>query len=451
MTETLRPTLGRRDLTLMVVGNVVGSGIFLVPAAVLRQSGESVPVSALVWCVGGLLSLMGALSYAELGGMNPKAGGLYAYIREAFGAFPAFLYGWTLFFVIGSGTVATLAVAAAGQLTRFAPLTGPQRQLIAVGLIAVMAAINVKGTRESATVQNAATWIKIAAIVLMGTLLLAFGSWGGPGAEAAAAATATATAAATATPVTASGVGLAVIAVLWAYEGWQYVTFLAGDAKDPQRTIPFAIVAGTVALIALYLFSVSGYHAALGTARMAASERVAGDAVTAVLGPAAGTAVTLAIVVAMYSAAHAAVTSVPRVYFAMARDGVFFRQLADIHPRFGTPAVAIVSSSVWAAVLAATGTFEQLLTYVVFVGWIFYGLGAAAVIALRRSRPDAERPFRVPGYPVTPALFVLAACVIVGNTILEQPGQSLVGLGVVFLGVPAYLVWTRRRRRRAAH
>ncbi|MCE2943089.1 MAG: APC family permease [Gemmatimonadota bacterium] len=449
MTDNLRPTLGRRDLTLMLVGNVIGSGIFLVPASVLRQSGESVPVSVLVWCVGGLLSLMGALSYAELGGMNPRAGGLYAYIREAFGAFPAFLYGWTLFFVIGSGTVATLAVAAAGQLTHFAALTGPQRQVIAVALIVVMAAINVRGTRESAAVQNVTTWLKVLAILVMSGLLLLLGDGGGSAAATAPVAGAPVAGVPAGPAVTVSGVGLAVIAVLWAYEGWQYVTFLAGDAKDPQRTIPFALVAGTVTLIALYLLSVAGYHAALGTARMAASERVAGDAVTAVLGAGAGSAVTLAIVLAMYSAAHAGVTALPRVYFAMARDGVFFRRLSEIHPRFGTPAVAIVSSCAWAAVLAATGTFEQLLTYVVFIGWIFYGLGAAAVIALRRSRPAAERPFRVPGYPVTPALFVLAAAVIVGNTILEQPSRSLLGLCVVLLGLPAYAAWTRAARRAA--
>lgn len=434
MPNTLRRTLGRRDLALMVIGNVIGSGIFLVPAAVLRQSGASVPLSILIWCIGGLLSLMGALSYAELGGMNPRAGGLYAYIRDAFGQLPSFLLGWTLFCVVGSGTIAALSVATVDQLARFAPLSELERQLTAVALIVVMAVINVRGTRESATFQNITSMIKGLAILLMGTLLLVFGR-----SDVLPAAMASAPPA----PASLGSVGLAIIAVLWAYEGWHYVTFLAADAKDPQRTIPFALLTGTLALIALYLLAVLGYHAALGTAGMAASSYVASDAVTAVFGPAAGTAITVAIMVAMYSAAHGAVTALPRVYYAMARDGVFFRRLAELHPRFGTPAIAIVASCAWAAVLAASGSFEQLLTGVVFVGWIFYGLGAAAVIALRRSRPDAERPFRVPGYPVTPALFVLSAAAIVGNRMLEQPRQSLLGIGAVLLGVPAYLAWTR--------
>jgi len=244
--------------------------------------------------------------------------------------------------------------------------------------------------------------------------------------------------------ISVSGVGLSVIAVLWAYEGWQYVTFVAGEAKDPQRTIPRALITGNVILIVIYILANLAYASALGTARMAASDRVAGEAVAAVLGPTAGKAIALAIIISMYSAAHATVITVPRVYFSMAQDGLFFRKLSEVHPRFGTPAVAVVASCAWAAVLAMTGTFEQLLTYVVFIGWIFYALGAAAVIALRIKRPLAARPFRVPGYPITPALFVVAAAVIVGNTVFTQPLQAVIGLGVVMLGAPAYLIWKRR-------
>ncbi|MCC6317449.1 MAG: amino acid permease [Gemmatimonadaceae bacterium] len=433
---SLRRTLGVTDLTLLVIGNVIGSGIFIVPSSVLRESG-SVTAAALVWLLGGLLSLLGALSYGELASMEGGSGGLYGFIRDAFGRFPAFLYGWTLFFVIGAGTIATLAVAAAGYMGQFTTLSPVAQKAIAVGLIGLMCAINVRGMRESASVQNAATGIKVGAILVMSVILFALGDGGGEAA-------AVSGASAVSSGVSLSGVGLATISVLWAYEGWQYVTFTDAEAVDPQRSLPRAIALGTAALVAIYLVANFAYLAALGPARVAASERVAGDAVAAVLGPAAGRLIAVAIIVSMYSAAHATVITAPRVYYAMARDGVFFSALAREHPTFGTPALAIITSCVWAMVLAVTGTFEQLLTYVVFVGWVFYAVGAAAVIALRRSRPHAARPFRVPGYPVTPVLFVLAAAAIVGNTIVSQPGRAAVGVGMVLLGAPAYAMWRRR-------
>lgn len=433
MSGALKRTLGTTDLTLLVVGNVIGSGIFLVPSAVLRQSGESVSIAMTVWLVGGILSLMGALTYGELGAMDRSSGGLYSYIRDGFGRFPAFLYGWTLFFVIGTGTIATLAVAAANYMGQFATISPTQNKVIAATLIALMAVINVRGTRESASVQNVATGIKVLAILAMSAVFFALGE-GGP----------VTPPSQVATPASLTGVGLSIIAVLWAYEGWQYVTFAAGEAKDPQRSIPRAIAAGTAGLIVLYLLANFAYLAALGPARVAASTRVAGEAMAAVLGPTAGSVIAIAIIISMYSAAHATVITAPRVYYSMARDGLFFSKLAEVHPRFGTPAIAIVTSCIWAAILALTGTFEQLLTYVVFVGWIFYALGAAAVIALRIKRPNAERPFRVPGYPVTPIVFVVAAAAIVLNTIVEQPQQAAIGIGVVLLGAPAYLIWRSR-------
>ena len=437
MADTLARTLGTRDLTLLVVGNVIGSGIFLVPSSVLAQSGESVPVAMTVWLVGGILSLLGALSYAELGAMEGtgSGGGLYAFIRDGFGPFPAFLYGWTLFFVIGAGTIATLSVAAANYMTQFLPMTGIQKDVVAVTLIVLMMAINVRGTRQSATVQNVATGIKVLAILGVSGVMFALGT----GDTLVAAPHAV-------TPASASGVGLSIISVLWAYEGWQYVTFVSAEAKDPQRSLPRAITLGTVMLIAIYLIANFAYLKALGPARVAASERVAGEAVAAVMGPAAGWLIAAAIIVSMYSAAHSTVITAPRVYFAMARDGLFFRRLTEVHPRYGTPSIAIISSCVWAIVLALTGTFEQLLTYVVFIGWIFYALGAAAVIALRIKRPDAVRPFRVPFYPLTPVLFVLAGAVIVLNTIVTQPVQSAIGIAVVLAGAPAYLIWRKRLR-----
>ena len=436
MADSLARTLGTRDLTLLVIGNVIGSGIFLVPSAVLAQSGGSVPIAMTVWVVGGVLSLLGALSYAELGAMEQggNGGGLYAYIRDGFGPFPAFLYGWTLFFVIGAGTIATLSVAAANYMTQFMPMSAMQKNVFAVALIVIMMVINVRGTRGSAIVQNVATAIKVLAILGMSAVLFVLGD-GSAG-----------TATARVTPVTASGVGLSIISVLWAYEGWQYVTFVSGEAKDAQRSLPRAITLGTILLIVIYLIANLAYLAALGPARVAASDRVAGEAVATVMGPAAGWLIAAAIIVSMYSAAHATVITVPRVYYAMARDGLFFRRLSEVHRTHGTPAVAIISSCSWAIVLALSGSFEQLLTYVVFIGWIFYALGAAAVIALRIKRPLAARPFRVPLYPLTPLLFVVAGSAIVINTVMAQPRDAAIGIAVVLAGAPAYLVWRRRLR-----
>ncbi len=426
--------LSLRQLVAIVIGTVIGSGIFIVPGAVMRQTGGSVGISLLVWIVGGALSLLGALTYAELGAMRPEAGGLYVYIRDAFGPFPAFLFGWTLFFVTGSGTIATLAVASTtylGQIVPLGPVTG---RLTAVALIATIAVINVRGTRGSARLQGWTTLIKVAGILLMSVLFLLKGHGFSQVAPV--------------TPVAGgslvTGFGLAMIGTLWAYEGWQFVTYSAGEARDPQRTFPRAIVLGTAALVGIYLLACLGYIAALGPAGVAGSNRVAAEAATALFGHAAGTVVALVILVSIFSATNGTVLTLPRAFFAMARDGVFFRQLAQVHPRFGTPAVAIVASSAWAMLLAVTGTFEQLLTYVVFVGWIFYALGALSLFRYRRRAPDAPRPFRVPGYPITPLLFVASAAAIVLNTIVAQPGRAAIGLGVVLLGSPVYLVWRRR-------
>jgi APA family basic amino acid/polyamine antiporter len=239
-------------------------------------------------------------------------------------------------------------------------------------------------------------------------------------------------------------VGVAAVGVLWAYEGWQYVTFSAGETLDPQRNFPKGTLLGTALLVGLYLLANVAYVDALGPERAARSERIAAEAVAATMGAGAGKLIALAILVAMFSAANAITLTAPRVYFAMARDGVFFRRLAEIHPRWGTPAFSIVVSSIWAVALAASGSFEQLLTYVVFTGWVFYALGAASLFHYRRRRPDAPRPYRVPGYPWTPLLFLLAAAAIVLSTIVGQPRRAAVGLGIVLLGAPAYGLWRRR-------
>lgn len=433
--RTLRRTLGFTDLVLIVIGTVIGSGIFIVPATVLRQTDGALGPAFLVWLVAGVLSLLGALTYGELGAANPDAGGLYVYIRDAFGPLPAFLYGWTTFFVISTGSTATLAVAFSGYLGQFTTVSPVMAKVVAVLVIVVITVVNVLGTRSGSNVQNLGTAVKTFAIIAMSVALLARGN--GFAGELVVWPT-------TLTPGLLSGVGLAMVGVLWAYEGWQYVTFSAGEARDPQRIFPRAIVAGTAVLIAIYLAANAAYVAALGPAGVQASERVAADSVSALFGPAAGKLIAAVILVSMFSAANGLTLTSPRLYYAMARDRVFFQKLAEVHPRFHTPAFAIIAGSAWAALLAATGTFEQLLTYVVFSGWIFYGLGAMSIFVYRRRAPDAPRPFRVPGYPVTPALFVLASAAIVINTMVGQPGRALIGLAVVLAGVPAYLVWRRR-------
>lgn len=441
-TGDLRRTLGFRDLVLLAMGTVIGSGIYLVPGVVLRQTGGHAGTAMLVWIVAGGLSLLGALTYAELGAMKPDAGGLYAFIRDAFGPLPAFLFGWTSFFVIASGSIATLAVAFSGYLAQILPIGLVASRVVAIGVIALTAAINVRGTRESSTLQNWMTALKVGALLVMGIGLIVFGH---PQRDAAATLWPSSV-----TPSLLTGFGTAMIGVLWAYEGWQYVTFSAGETRDPQRTFPRAITAATVALVVTYLLANFGYIAALGPDAAAHTDHIAADAVGALLGPVAGKLVGALILVSIFSAANGLMLTAPRMYYAMARDGLFFERLAVVDKRFGTPAFAIVAIAIWAAMLAVSGTFEQLLTYVVFTGWIFYGLGGLAVLQLRRKEPDANRPFRVPGYPITPLLFVASAALLVANTVIAQPVRAAAGIIVVLTGTPAFYLWRAKSRRALA-
>jgi len=429
----LRRILGMRDLLLMIVGTVIGSGIFLVPGPVLRQLGNSLPLALTVWLAGGVLSLLGALTYGELSAMNPRAGGLYIYLRDCYGRFPAFLFGWTLFFVISSGSIATLAVAFGNYLGEFVQLSVLQTKAVAVGAILVMTAVNIRGTRQSADLLNVTTAIKVTAILALTVTLFLRGTHGLSGSPG------------VASHAGVAGFGLAMISVLWAFEGWQYATYSAGETMNPQRTFPLAFLIGTGALIVLYLFANLGYVTALGTQGVAESTRVAASALGAVVGRGAGRIVALAILISMFSAANSIMLNSPRVYYAMARDGLFFHWLSRIHPRFGTPALAVGAAGLWSAVLAASGTFEQLLTYVVFIGWIFYALAAGSVFIYRRRLPEANRPYRVPGYPLTPLLFIVAAAALVANTVVSQPVRAAIGLGIVLLGAPAYLVWRQAK------
>ena len=437
---TLRRTLGLTDLVLIVIGTVIGSGIFRVPSSVLQQTGGSVGLSLLVWFAAGVLSLLGALTFAEMGASKPDAGGLYVFIRDALGPLTAFLYGWTMFLVIASGSTATLAVAFKDYLGAFVTLPPLAGKLVSIAMIAVVMFINVRGARQGANVQGVATAIKVLAILVMSAFLLLFGRGSSGGAFWPAEWSSSLL----------TGVGLAMIAVLWAYEGWQYVTFSAGETRDPQRIFPRGIVLGTALVIAIYVIANIAYVAAIGPQGVMASQRVAADAVSALFGATAGKLIAAIILVSMFSAANGLTLTAPRLYYSMARDGVFFSKLAEVDPRFNTPAIAIVASSVWAMVLVALpgSSFEQLLTYVVFVGWIFYALAALAIFSYRRKEPNLERPFRTPGYPLTPILFFLSAAAIVLNTVITQPKNVLFAIVLMVLGVPAYFVWRGRGRTR---
>ena len=429
----LRRTLSQRDLVFIVVGTVIGSGIFLTPGAVVRSAGSG-GMALVAWSVGGVLSLLGALTFAELGACRPHSGGIYVYLRDAFGPLLAFLFGWTMFLVIGAGSLATLGAAFPRYLGVFVPLSDAGARLVSLAVIVTVGVLNIRGTRQSANVQGVATVIKAGVLLALAAALVALSEtdrapqrwWPDQFSFA-----------------TLTGMVTGMIGVLWAYEGWQYATFSAGEMVDPQRTFGRGIVIGTVLLIAIYVFANVGYFAALGIDGVAGSNRVASDAATAVLGPWAGRAMAGIILVSIFSASNGLVLTLPRLFFAMAQDRMFFARLAAVHPRFGTPAAAIVGTVTWSAVLVLSGTFEQLLTYVVFMSWLWFALAALAIFAYRRREPDVPRPFRCPGYPFTPVLFVIAALGIVVNTVFAQPTQALMGLGITLCGVPAFLWWRR--------
>jgi APA family basic amino acid/polyamine antiporter len=441
MTALVR-TLRQSDLLLLFIGSVIGSGIFLTPGLILRQLNGSVAFSLLVWVVGGSLSLLGALTYAELSATNPEAGGLYCFIRDGFGRMAAFLYGWSLFLVIASGTIAALARAFTRYLAEIIPLSATGATLVSVLMIAVVTAVNVWGTRKSSDLQNWTTLVKTLLIVVLSGFLLSLGHHGGE--------LASAMGTTQGGSALLSSFGLAMIAVLWAYEGWQFGTYSAGEVVDPQKSFPRAFLLGSLILVGLYLIANVAYLIALGPVASTASDAIAATAAAAVLGPWAGKIIALAILISTFSATNSVVLTAPRVFYAMATDNLFFKSLAEVHPRFRTPAAAIIALGLWSAILACAGKFAELIGGVIFIGWIFYGLGAAAIFPLRRASQGKPIPYRVPGYPFTPFIFVLAAAAIVANAIylaFRDPVQFrnlAVAIVLFLLGLPTYYFWRRR-------
>jgi APA family basic amino acid/polyamine antiporter len=444
MPELVR-TLRFRDLLLLFIGSVIGSGIFRTPGPILRQVEGSVGLALLVWTVGGVLSLLGALTYAELAAANPEAGGLYCYIRDGFGRACAFFYGWCLFLVIASGSVAALARAFSEYFAKVFPISPAGQTVTAVVMTLIVTAVNVWGTRKSSDLQNWTTLVKVGIILLLSAVLLSAGHHAREIPSAIAA--------------TQRGLGLwsnfgvAMIAVLWAYEGWQFGTYSAGEVIDPQKNFPRAFLAGSLILVGLYLLAVVAYLFALGPVGMAGSDAIAATAVGQVLGSWASKFVALTILISTFSAANSVLLTAPRVFYAMANDNLFFKKLAEIHPRFHTPAAAVIGLGVWSCVLVSAGelgSFKKLIEGVIFIGWIFYGLGAAAIFPIRRASKGLPIPYRVPGYPWTPLIFVLAAAAIVGNAIYvafldpDQFKNLTAAMVIMLLGLPAYFFWRKR-------
>jgi APA family basic amino acid/polyamine antiporter len=437
---TLVRTLHLKDLALLVIGAVIGSGIFLVSGIVLRQVEDSIILALLIWFSGGVLSLLGGLTYGELCAMKPEAGGLYAFIRDTVGMLPAFLYGWANFFMIASGAAATLAVAFSAYLGQVIPMGPAMGKFVSVVMIAMVTFVNVRGTRHSADLQNWTTAIKVGAILVMSAVLL----WFGRGFQG----SAPDLWPAQINSSILSGFGVAMISVLWAYEGWQFATFSAAEAVNPQRDFPRAFLIGLLSLIGIYVLANVAYIAVLGAKGAAATDTIAATAVAAVMGPWTAKLVSLAILVSMFSAANSIFLTTPRIFYAMARDRIFFQKMAEVHPGFRTPAFSIIAMGIWASILAISGTFQQLLTYVVFVGWIFYGLAGVSIFVYRKKMPTMDRPYRTPGYPWTPLLFIVSAAALVVNTIAAQPRNAAVGILIVSSGIPAYFLWKRSQNRK---
>ena len=443
--EGLIRRLGVFDSSMIVIGVVVGSGIFMT-SGLMAESLPSPSLLLLAWIVGGLHALAGGLTYAELGAAIPKAGGQYIYLREAFGRLPAFLFGWVSFSVYLTGAIAAVAVAFSAYASTFFPSISPNNiiitspitisagQVIAVVMILLFSAVNYIGLGVGKTIQNVITVIKIASIIIFVIAGLAVG---------------------TETPdfrlsfqfdgfssmITAFGGGL--VAVFWTFGGWEYVTAVGGEIQNPQRNLPRALLIGTATATVLYLLLNIVYLRALPIKEMAGVVTIGETVANVLFGSLGGRFMVVAIIISVLGALNGAILTGPRVYYAMAQDGLFFKRAAEIHPRYRTPAKAIVYQAVWASILTLSGTFEQLITFVVVVNLILWIAGAAAVFALRKNRPELPKPYKTWGYPWTPALFIIFSIFFVLAALLDAPLEALAGIGLMLLGLPIYFYWNR--------
>jgi APA family basic amino acid/polyamine antiporter len=441
---------------MLVVGIVIGSGIFLTSGIIAR----AIPHPGLIiaaWALGGVVSLAGALTFAELGAAFPGSGGLYVYLREAYGPLPAFLYGWLNFVAYQTGVIAALAVGFAEYLGHFAPGLGIDHvvlgsgeegswsvsagQLMAALAILVLTAVNVRGLTLGKRVQNVVTALKVLALLVFVVLGLL--------ADPARAAAPAAPAGGLPTGWLA-GLGVALVAVLWTYDGWLNVPNVAEEMRDPRRALPRALVGGLAIVTVAYVLTNVAYLRALPLAELQGEVRVAERAAAVLLGAGASTLISGAVLLSTLGAANGVILTAARIYYAMGRDGLFFRRTGVAHPRFRTPHVALWAQGLWAAVLALSGRYDQLIIYATFASLLIYVAGVAALFRLRRIQPDVPRPYRVPFYPALPLVFLIAVLLLLASTILERPTEAIVGLSLLGLGVPAFAYWRNPARRRVS-
>ncbi|MFL6227647.1 MAG: APC family permease [Pyrinomonadaceae bacterium] len=462
----LRRALTLTDATSIVVGTVIGTGIFLKTAAMTQLLGNP-SVVLLAWLAAGVLSLAGALTYAELGAMFPEAGGEVVYLEKAYGALPSFLYGWMQFAVAATGGIAGIATGFAIFLSALIPMGGAwiERtfhlfgqevhwrfgllQVVAVAAIVLFSAINCVGVAFGGRVQSLLTAAKVVGIagIVGGVFLLSHGAnWSH-----------LATPAGTAPWGGMQAFGAAMLAALWAYNGWYCLPLVAGEVENPRRNVPRGLIIGMLVVLVVYLLTNLSYFYALPVSEILTSNStahpdalpVATKAAQTFLGPVGTAFISVAFVVSTVGALNGAILSLSRIPFAMARDGLFFKRAGEVSARGRVPVWAIIFQGAWACVLALTGTFDQLTVYAIFALWVFFGVTAASVFVLRRRMPDARRPYRVIGYPVVPAVFVVVAAWLVVNTIQTSPVESSVGLALIALGVPVYFYFKLSRRRDA--
>lgn len=438
MADHLPRTLGVWSAALAAVGLTIGSGIFRVPSIIAAEAG-SVGAVMLVWVLGGIISLCGALTIAELAALFPRAGGIYVYLREAYGPLVAFLFGWSWFFIRSAASAGT-ALVFVGYLRIFVPLSDVSGRAVAVGLILLVGATNYRSVRLGAAILNASTVAKVLAILIVAIALFALGKTGG-GAFGEPIGLA---------PRSWGGVGVALVAALYAYDGWVAATLIAGEVRNPARALPRALVAGTAVVVATYLIINVAYLFALPLADVVRSQSVAADAMTRVSGAMGAAAVAALVMLSAFGALNAGLLTGPRVYFAMAEDGLFFRWAAAVHPRYRTPHIAVSIVVVLTTVNASIRTFEQLAEAFVLLLYPFLALTVAAVFVLRRRRPELERPYRTAGYPVVPLVFLVGTVAMLANALLERPRTALISAGIVLAGVPVYLLWRTQASEGAA-
>jgi APA family basic amino acid/polyamine antiporter len=428
--------------TALVVGIIIGASIFVQPSVITGTVPSLTAVYA-VWIASGILTLFGALIAAELASAFPHAGGVYVFLREAFSPAIAFLWGWAMFWTMHTGIIAVIAMVFARYVSFFIPVGDVGLRVLAVSAIVVLAAVNYVGVRQGSIVQTTLTIFKVGAVVAMIAVAFAIGPRHSAAAQAVQ--TSAATSASAPPALTAGGFALALVAGLFAFGGWHMVTYAAEETREPERTIPRALVVGVLLVTACYVALNAAYFHVLPASVIVGSSRVAADAADAVLGRGGAAFMSAIVAVSTFGALNGVILSGPRAYLAMARDRLLVAWAAAIHPRFHTPHRAIVLQGVWAIILVSTGTYRALFTRVVYTEWIFFALMAVGLMRLRR-RPGYAPAYRVWGYPVVPITFIVCSAYIVVNQIVTDPAESRVGLLLVGVGWPVYLIWLRKNR-----